>query len=331
MYCLAFDIGGTNCRVAVYSVESNGDAVLMTKDVVPTASLKNAKDLAEYAHISLKQYLLSCRACAIACAAPVINGRAELTNAGLVLEKGELQDLLGMQVALLNDYAAVCYACQESSAETAEKIWGKVSGSASSESQPGTRAVFGAGTGLGCAAVMGNGNKAGMLLSEGGHMSCPFEGEDERSFEDFLREQGIDQPSYEDVLSGRGLKKLVLHKTGQALSGKECGRKFLQHNPDGNMAGRLYARFLGRFARNWALCTASWGGLWIAGGIAVENRELVSSVSFRNEFVSGRHRDLMEKMPVYLFRDGDCGLRGAMICAVRLAQEQIQAQEQMAD
>ncbi len=315
MYCLAFDIGGTNCRMAVYSVEKNGDAVPEARGVVPTGSLKNAKDLLVCASSCLKQLIHSCTSCAVACAAPVINGRAELTNAGLVLEKDELQALLGMPVALVNDYAAVCYACQESSAETAEKIWGTESGS-------GTRAVFGAGTGLGCAAVMGNGSQAGLLLSEGGHMSCPFEGEEERLFGDFLREQGIEQPSYEDVLSGRGLKKLVLHITGQDLPGRECGCRYLLHNPDGNKAGRLYARFLGRFARSWALCTACWGGLWIAGGIVVENRELVSSASFRNEFVSGRHRGLLEKLPVFLFRDGDFGLRGAMICAVRLAQEQ---------
>ncbi len=322
MYCLAFDIGGTNCRMAVYSVCMNRDAAaeaglearLEAQAVVPTADLKTSKDLYEAARKSLGQSLPACSASAVACAAPVINGRAEMTNAGLVLERDELQALFGMPAALLNDYAAVCYACQESNEETAEAIWGNAPVS-------GTRAVFGAGTGLGCAAVMGNGSDAGLLLSEGGHMSCPFEGEEERIFGDFLREQGIASPSYEDVLSGRGLKKIVLHKTGQSLSGRDCGCKYLQHNPDGNLVGRLYARFFGRFARNWALCTASWGGMWIAGGIAVENRALVSSASFRNEFVSGRHSALLEKMPVFLFRDGSSGLRGAMICAARLAQK----------
>lgn len=325
MYCLAFDIGGTNCRMAVYFVcmnceaatESVVEARLEAQAVVPTAGLKTAKDLCEVAGKSLGQSLASCCSCAVACAAPVINGRAEMTNAGLVLERDELQALLGMPAVILNDYAAVCYACQESSEETAEAIWG-------SSPSSGTRAVFGAGTGLGCAAVMGKGSQAGMLLSEGGHMSCPFEGEEENNFGDFLREQGIAQPSYEDVLSGRGLKKLVLHKTGQSLSGRDCGCRYLHRNPDDNMVGRLYARFLGRFARNWALCTASWDGMWIAGGIAVENRAIVSSASFRNELVSGRHRALLERMPVFLFRDGSSGLRGAMICAARLALEQTQ-------
>ncbi len=319
MYCLAFDIGGTNCRMAVYSVSMNKDAVaesrLEAQAVVPTADLKTARDLCEHAKKSLGQSLAACCSCAAACAAPVLNGRAELTNAGLVLEQDELQALLGMPAVLLNDYAAVCYACQESNEETAEAIWGN-------DSVSGTRAVFGAGTGLGCAAVMGQGSKAGMLLSEGGHMSFPFDGEEENLFGDFLKKQGIAQPSYEDVLSGRGLKNLVLHKTGQSLSGRDCGCKYLQHNPDDNMVGRLYARFLGRFARSWALCTASWGGLWIAGGIVIENRALVSSASFRKEFVSGRHSALLEKMPVFLFRDGSSGLRGAMICAARLALEQ---------
>ncbi len=320
MFCLAFDIGGTNCRMAVYSVCTDGDAVpearLEASAVVPTADLKTAGDLLEAAKKCLGDLLPACRSCAVACAAPVIHDVAEMTNAHLVLSKSELQALFGMPAALVNDYEAVCYACMESTEETAEAVWG-------SGPVPGSRAVIGAGTGLGCAAIVENGGRTGgIILSEGGHMSCPFEGEEELAFKGFLKEQGLDQPSYEDVLSGRGLKNLVLHKTGQRLSGRECGKMYLQHNPDSNDAGRLYARFLGRFARNFALCTASWGGLWIAGGITVENRELASSASFRNEFVRGRHRELLEKMPVFLFRDGSSGLRGALSCAVRLAKAQ---------
>ena len=325
--CLAFDIGGTNCRMAVYSVGKDGQAAIEALDKAPTDAVHTAEELHQAVGERLGEAAAKCSACAAAVAAPVVGCKASLTNAGLVLDAGRMQQLFGMPVRLINDYAAVCYAAEDRSKENVEQLWGN-------EPLSGSRAVFGAGTGLGCAAVMQdaglNGGNGSILLSEGGHVSCSFEGAEERAFADFIRRQkeqngggedaASDYVSMEDVLSGRGLKSLVLAASGQSLSGRECGRRYLSQDPDQNTVGRLYARFMGRFARNWALSTMCTGGLWIAGGIAVQNRAVAASQSFRKEFVRGRHAGLLEAMPIYLFRNENFGLRGACACAWQLLQ-----------
>jgi glucokinase len=56
--------------------------------------------------------------------------------------------------------------------------------------------------------------------------------------------------------------------------------------------------------------------LIITGGIAARNPHIVESDSFIAEFNDGRsYRHLLERIPIYLNRDDELGMRGAAIHA----------------
>ncbi len=313
MRCLCFDIGGTNCRMAVCS--GDGEIVLGQTHTAPTRKVRDTQELYDATRQLLGQEMDDCQACAMAVAGPVRDGRAHLSNAALALDRDAAERLFAMPVILMNDFTAVCHAVDSPPGRDAEHI----RGDAASDSAP--RAVIGAGTGLGCAALPVPDTRF-CMASEGGHMTFAFHDDEERAFEAFLLKRlKLDWASADDVVTGRGLKALVAWATGQELSGRECGNAFLCHDADdpANTVGRLYARFYGRAARDWALATLCTGGLWIGGGIAVKNRAVIRSQSFAREFVSGAYRDFLERIPIHLFRDESCGLWGAAMAAAALA------------
>jgi glucokinase len=64
--------------------------------------------------------------------------------------------------------------------------------------------------------------------------------------------------------------------------------------------------------RNYALETLSLGGLYIAGGVAARNPELIQRTAFRKEFRSSDTlTHILEKIPVFLITDQNSGLWGA--------------------
>ena len=56
--------------------------------------------------------------------------------------------------------------------------------------------------------------------------------------------------------------------------------------------------------------------LGVSGGIAAKNPHIVRSPAFIDEFDNARdYKPLLERIPVYLNRDQDAGIRGAAIHA----------------
>ena len=130
------------------------------------------------------------------------------------------------------------------------------------------------------------------------------------SFAAFLRQSlHWSQLTADNVLSGRGLELLAFHVTGRVCSPKEAGERYLQE--EDNEVAHLYIRLFARTCRNWALATLCLGGLWIAGSLAMCNRQIVRSELFAREFVQGVHADLLARVPILLFDDADYGLWGA--------------------
>ncbi|MDO5536411.1 MAG: glucokinase [Desulfovibrionaceae bacterium] len=312
---LAFDIGGTNCRMALFTFEEGGRLAMHEVHSVPTRKVHTAEELHYAARFRLGQEAVdSCTAVAAAVAGPVVEGRACLSNADLTLDQADVARCFGAPAELLNDFMAVCHAVDSPAGAEAEHLWGEAEGA-------GVRAVLGAGTGFGCAALVRSGGTELFMPSEGGHMAFAFMDEEERAFEPFLlKRQKVNWASTDDVVTGRGLKSLAAHVTGMEYNGRECGAMFLRDGVDGpdNKVGRMFARFYARAARNWVLATLCSGGLWIGGGIGIKNRALLRSRTFREEFVQGVHAAFLERVPVYLFNDDSYGLWGAGMAALKL-------------
>jgi len=83
----------------------------------------------------------------------------------------------------------------------------------------------------------------------------------------------------------------------------------------------MFASFYARALRGFMLSSLSFGGLWIAGGLALRNPGIVRCRAFRDEILQETKASLLAKMPVRLFRDDACGLWGAAGAALDLARK----------
>ena len=72
----------------------------------------------------------------------------------------------------------------------------------------------------------------------------------------------------------------------------------------------------------------SFGGLYIAGGIAPKNAEQIDTDEFRGFiFNKGRMGSVLQDMPIYLVMDADVGLRGSKVIAKRLLKQSFEVKE----
>jgi glucokinase len=174
----------------------------------------------------------------------------------------------------------------------------------------GAIAVLGAGTALGKASlvpVSGHGFLA--LPSEGGHAYFPFISPKEFSFQEFYQEKsGQKHITGNLVVSGRGLRYLHWFLSGEDLNPQEVAARFTPESETLAWA----AKFYGRVCRDYALEVLALGGLYIAGGVAAKNPEILTHENFRNEFMNSPSLGhLLANIPVFLIDNQESGLWGA--------------------
>jgi glucokinase len=82
---------------------------------------------------------------------------------------------------------------------------------------------------------------------------------------------------------------------------------------------KLFIEAYGTEAGNLALKLLPYGGLYVAGGIAAKNLELMKNGLFLNAFnAKGRIRPMIQKIPVYIVLNSKVGLIGAAVCATQM-------------
>ncbi len=84
----------------------------------------------------------------------------------------------------------------------------------------------------------------------------------------------------------------------------------------------VFTQLYGAEAGNLALKLLPFGGLYIAGGIALK---ILWAIRKNNQFMEsllskGRMRGLLEKMPVYIVNEKNVGLLGAQVVCKRIIQ-----------
>jgi glucokinase len=166
------------------------------------------------------------------------------------------------------------------------------------------------GTGLGKAALVSDGRGGHIALpSEGGHTLFPFVTDREWEYFRFLQARtGRTQIIGDLVVTGGGLSALHSFLAGRELDPPEVAAGFATH-PE-TLA--WFARFYGRACRDLALQVLALGGLFVSGGIAAKNPEVVEHPVFAEEFrASETHPHLLAQIPVRLNANEDSGLWGA--------------------
>ena len=319
----AADIGGTNARFALFA-EHEGNLALRLAVWKKSADLHTAQDMLRTMQQQLQTSLAEGDALVVALAGPTQGLQGKLTNGPLRVDLNGVAQRHNLACCLLiNDFTAQAYAMLTPAGAGAKIVRGGVRATTDSAQ---TKAILGAGTGLGAASLVGCGAAAGTVSwlavpSEAGHAAFPFTGAEEHAYQGFLaRELGCDFPSVENVLCGEGLSVLHYYLTGQFFYPPAVGEQALSHDTP---TLQWYARLLGRFCRQWILSTLCLGGLWIAGGIAAKNPLCVEHPAFLQELSVGNDvGGVATSTPVLLITDANSGLWGAARAALEHQQWQ---------
>ena len=303
---LAADIGGTNSRFASFSV--HGKTISHDRSIwLSTSAADNFEHLLELlASSNFELQMDKADAIVFGVAGPVIDGfKCDPPNIPWDIDLNRLPKKLGCSNALLiNDFSAQGYACFTPAYEDALEIL------AGTPIENCPVAIIGAGTGLGKSLLVPDGSgKYITVPSEGGHGVFPFTTKEEIEYADFLRKKtGETKITGDHIVSGSGLEHLYEFHAREVLP----AHKVVAHFNDHPVVLEWFARFYGRICQNFVLDTFALGGLYIAGGVAAGNPNILQHEAFEQAFRDcEQYGKILCNVPVKLNVNEDAGLWGA--------------------
>lgn len=326
---LAGDVGGTTTRLLLAERDSGVIRTLGERHFDSRQYTGLVEVIAEFRRDAP---VMPLDAACFAVAGPVRHGAGEsvrVTNLPWEIAGAGLARAIGVpRLRLINDFEAVGYGIEQLGEQEMVVL---------QDGQPelhGPRAVLGAGTGLGQAILVWQGDRYAVIPTEGGHVDFgpadPLQLELARWL---IRQQG--RASYEDFLSGGGLARIYgfLRERGlipesPAVAGAIeqgdpaaaiCDAALTARDPLAQAALDLFVKIYGAQAGNLALAAGATGGVYVAGGIAPKILEKLRDGAFLAAFRSkGRMTEFMKRIPLRVVIQPDVGLRGALACAGRL-------------
>ncbi|NJL51741.1 MAG: glucokinase [Hydrococcus sp. SU_1_0] len=273
-----------------------------------------------------------------AIAGPVVNNTCHLTNLDWVLDTQRLEtDLDIPKISLLNDFAANSFGIlglKDFDVHTLQDGEAR-------ENSP--IAVIGAGTGLGEAFLVPQGKKYQIFASEGGHTDFAPRNDVEMGLLKYLQQKlAVEHISVERVVSGQGIASIYqfLRDGEYEAESSVIGDKirlweqeskktidpaaiisqaaFKQSDRLCEKTMDVFIKAYGAETGNLALKLLSYGGIYIAGGIAAKILPLMQDGRFLNTFQDkGRVSTLIEKIPVHIVLSPQVGLVGSVLYALQ--------------
>lgn len=333
-FFIGVDVGGTNTSIALARLSDARKLDVPDTFRFKTARLKHLREpLKKSLDYCSRQYGAGVQNVAIAAAGPVVEHRwCRLTNVDLEVDARELGVELGVSCLVLNDFEALGYSIGFLEAERLESLLELARQERRVGRTNGTKALIGAGTGLGkailaCDSVL---KPFRVLPSEGGHADFVPQDPLEYELADYFRELNCWPVYYEDVLSGKGLANIYsflrwkrLYRSSQTSAAIERARdkaaaisKYYSGDETARHTVEMFIRIYARCARNFALDVLATGGIYVAGGIAAKNVSWFTSGEFVKEFENHRqYRSLLERIPVFLITGYEAGMYGAAYVA----------------
>jgi len=326
---LAGDIGGTKCNLALYELHSTGYRKIVEQRY-PSREFSAFDQIIEKFLLDTRKETKDAGADAIEAAGfgvagPVIDHRVKVTNLPWAVDGPALAKQLATEhIVLLNDLEATGYSLailQPSEISTLNR------GVAAEKS---TMALLAAGTGLGEAFLIWNGDRYVVGSSEGGHTDFAPRTEREIELLRYMKKRH-EFVSVELILSGRGFRTLhefldpsVRHASFDGLeddAAPEITRLGLAGQcPVCVQTLDLWVSMYGAEAGNLALKVLARGGVWVAGGIAVKIRKKMEDGTFFRAFCEKeKFAAMLAQIPVYMVLNEEAPLLGAMSQASRAA------------
>jgi glucokinase len=321
---LAGDIGGTKTHLALY--ERGGSPR------VPAVARKLASRDYPSFELLVRDFLAGAGArperAVFGVAGPVVGERVEATNLPWHIQGPRLSAHLdGARVRLMNDLETTAWGIavlEDSELETLQ----------AGTPLPGNRALIAAGTGLGEAFVVWDGERWHPSASEGGHADFAPRDELEDELLRWLRARH-GRVSYERVLSGPGLADLYrfLAETGRGAATEAMAHRFAAADDPAvavteaalegsceraRLALECFVSIYGAEAGNVALKALAVNGVFVGGGIAPRIVPFLRAGRFQHAFTSkGRLSPMLERIPVRLILDDRAALWGAAVVALQ--------------
>lgn len=232
---------------------------------------------------------------------------ARLTNRDWRIDVPQLAQRFSLrQIRLVNDFAA---AAMGVTVDTDADPVTLQEGAALADAP---RLVIGAGTGLGVASLIQCEGRWRVLPGEGGHIGFAPQDETQDGLCRWLREQH-GRVIIEHVVSGGGLAAIHDYLHGRQLAPADVAQLAHQGDIQALASFDLFASIYGAVAGDYALARAARGGVFLAGGVAAANLDLMQRGAFLKAFnAKGVHSGLAARMPVHIVTEPLLGLYGAL-------------------
>jgi glucokinase len=329
---LAGDVGGTKVHLELYNF-ANGRLKAIRDEKFPAHNFASLDDV-------VNKFLDECGesrdgiiAACFGCPGPVRDGRLKLTNLPWLLDERDLQKSLGIpHIFLINDLEANGYGIPELAPEAIFTLH---------EGEPeagGHAGLIAAGTGLGEALLIWEGDRHRPIPSEGGHGDFAARNQREIALLEHLHDKLNGRVSWERVVSGIGIKNIYeflrdvekINEPAWLYERMQCedpNAVIGQCAEDGSSSlcfetMKVFTGAYGAEAGNIALKVMATAGMYLGGGIAPKILQTLKNGTFLQAFLDkGRLSPLLQSIPVRVILDDTCALLGAAAYAEARASE----------
>ena len=298
---LIAELGGTNARLGV---TVNGSSLAESKQYL-LSDFTSVEALFDKYFEEINQVVSKG---IIGVAAPVIEDEIRFTNNDIKFNQNALKNkMFPKGLMVLNDLELQAYAIEGLSNDEIIRI-GQVK-----EEKKGSKVLISPGTGLGLAGVV----DTKVIFTEGGHLNIP---PDSPELEDLLnkfREDKRRPPTFEDLLSGKGIKFIFQSLDGSSVT-QYSNEQILANkdNPVCIKTRKLILYLLAIYCKYIALIWGATSGVFLSGSIANTLLKPEDLDTFRTHFESSATmQDLLKIMPVSLIKDTNLGSKGGLILA----------------
>jgi glucokinase len=315
---LAGDVGGTKTNLALYDKRGSG--------LIPVRETSLQSRQFDSLEAAIQRFLeggprQAIDAACLGVAGPVVEGRCVATNLPWIIDEQILSRAIpAAKVRLMNDLEAAGYGVLVLPANELRSLQAGVP-------KRGSMAVIAAGTGLGEAMIVREGERRVVIATEGGHTDFAPRGDLEEDLLKYLRKE-FGRVSVERILAGPGFFNLYrfLRDTGWAKESPEVADKVRSGDPAAVITSRagsdgdplcvkvveMFVSIYGAEAGNLALKTLAVGGVVVAGGIAPRIIDWMTTGNFMTAFKDkGRLSPLMDGIPVQVALNPKAPLLGA--------------------
>lgn len=305
---LVADVGGTNCRLALFDPLANE---------LRSLSTYINRDYGQFEDIiaAWLDALAEPRPtdCCLAVAAPPFDDRVTMLNIDWSFSRRELAERFGFsQLRCINDFEGNAYALPHLSDQNLTTLHrGNVT-------EGGKLAIVGPGTGLGGSTLSIVAGVPIACASEPGHMGLAAATELELELFRYL------QPRYGEIyaellVSGPGLRHLyqalaaIRGEEAQPLTSKEISVRALAGECElSALTLNTFCALLGSIAGDFVLANGAYSGLYLAGGIIPDMIPFVQASPFVWRFqAKGKMREHLALVPLYAINCETTGLLGA--------------------